>query len=276
MIDVQRWAAFSEGDQGGNPAGVVISDAPTLQAEMQRIARFVGYSETSFATRVGDSWRVRYFSPEAEIPFCGHATIALGAALTLQHGPGRYPLELAESNISVEGQLHGDRFSIALQSPPTRAEPISDEQLQQALGLFGLTRNDLDARVAPALIHAGSNHLLLMLRSKAALAAMTYDIRAGRRLMQAHGWVTVMLGVSESASLFHARNAFAYGGVYEDPATGAAAAALAGYLRDINWPHEGRIEIHQGDAMGVPCRLRADLTGAPGSSIRVSGTARRI
>ena len=50
---------------------------------MQRIAAEVGYSETAFAMRDGDRWRVRYFSPEAEVPFCGHATIALGAALAV-------------------------------------------------------------------------------------------------------------------------------------------------------------------------------------------------
>ena len=60
---------------------------------------------------------------------------------------------------------------------------------------------------------------------------MTYDFARGQALMRQEGWVTVLLGHAESAVRFSTRNAFAYGGVYEDPATGASTAAFAGYLR---------------------------------------------
>ena len=62
----------------------------------------------------------------------------------------------------------------------------------------------------------------------------------------------------------------------EDPATGAATAALAGYLRDLGWPHGGAIDVVQGEDMGMRSRLRAEIGPAPGSSIRVSGAARWI
>ena len=61
-----------------------------------------------------------------------------------------------------------------------------------------------------------------------------------------------------------------------DPATGAATAAFAGYLRDIDWPHGGSIEIIQGEDMGSRSRLHAVIPSAPGSSIRVSGATRII
>jgi PhzF family phenazine biosynthesis protein len=115
---------------------------------------------------------------------------------------------------------------------------------------------------------------VLALRSRAALAAMKYEFDAGRRLMNQEGWVTILLAHAETAQRFHTRNPFASGGVYEDPATGAATAAFAGYLRDIAWPHQGVIDIVQGEDMGVPSRLRAEIPPVPGSSIRVSGTAR--
>jgi PhzF family phenazine biosynthesis protein len=69
-------------------------------------------------------------------------------------------------------------------------------------------------------------------------------------------------------------NPFASGGVYEDPATGAATAALGGYLRDLGWPHGGVIDIIQGEDMGQRSLLRAEIPPEPGSAIRVSGTAR--
>lgn len=103
---------------------------------------------------------------------------------------------------------------------------------------------------------------------------MGYDQGAGAALMNGAGLVTIALVQAASPTLFHARNAFAAGGVLEDPATGAAAAALAGYLRDLGWPHGRALAIHQGDDMGVPSRLLVNLTDRPGESIRVSGQAR--
>ncbi len=80
-----RLAAFTTDPSGGNPAGVWIGEALPADAEMQRIAAEVGYSETAFLAPDGSGragrFRVRYFSPLAEVPFCGHATIASGVAL---------------------------------------------------------------------------------------------------------------------------------------------------------------------------------------------------
>ncbi len=273
---IQRLAAFSNGDVGGNPAGVIVTDRLPDDATMQRIAADVGYSETAFATPQGEGWRVRYFSPEAEVPFCGHATIALGAALAMRHGNATYALALNDVAITVDGSHDASGLWAALRSPPTRSAPADAARLVEALDLFGLSRTDLDDRLPPATIHAGADHFVLMLRDRATLAAMRYDFDRGRHLMRREGWLTVLLGHAVSNRRFATRNAFAYGGVYEDPATGAATAALAGYLRDLGWPHGGTIEVEQGDDMGVPSRLRADIGPQPGSAVRVSGTVRPI
>ena len=90
-MNVQRIAAFSDGNKGGNPAGVVLLKDPMTESEMRSIATEVGYSETAFAYPLAEdesAWRVRYFSPESEVPFCGHATIALGAVLGEHAGAG--------------------------------------------------------------------------------------------------------------------------------------------------------------------------------------------
>ncbi len=273
-MNILRIAAFSDGDTGGNPAGVVIADTLPSVLDMQRIADQVGFSETAFAAKAGMSWRVRYFSPAAEVPFCGHATIALGAALALNQGDGTFALTLNQAEITVEGRRNGNIIMAALQSPPTRSASVAASLVSEALGLFGYASKDLNPTVPPAVAHAGADHLVLMLNSRATLASMKYDFDAVRALMIREGWVTILLGYAETPQRFHTRNAFAYGGVYEDPATGAATAALAGYLRDIDWPHGGTIDIVQGEDMGMRSRLRADITSTPGSSIRVSGTAR--
>jgi len=273
-MNVQKIAAFCDGNKGGNPAGVIITDSHPDSAEMQRIAAQVGYSETAFAMPAGKAWRVRYFSPESEVPFCGHATIALGAALALEKGSGIYPLILNEAEITVEGSHDGDTVSAALQSPPTHSAPMPTGLLNEVLNLFGYSIDDLNPDIPPARAHGGADHLVIALKTRKALASMNYDLDAGRQLMLRQGLITILFAYAEKPQLFHTRNPFASGGVYEDPATGAATAALAGYLRDINWPHQGMIDIVQGEDMGTRSILKAVIPATPGSSIRVSGAAR--
>src|SRR3954464_1309614 len=80
---VLRYAAFTEDPSGGNPAGVVLDAAGMSPDEMQATAADVGYSESAFvklAERDGE-YTVRYYSPLAEVAFCGHATVAAAVAL---------------------------------------------------------------------------------------------------------------------------------------------------------------------------------------------------
>lgn len=275
-MDIRRIAAFSDGDSGGNPAGVSIAGALPGASAMQRIAAEVGFSETAFATPIDGGWRVRYFSPESEVPFCGHATIALGAALVLDHGDGVFALKLNDANITVEGRRDGKRIIAALQSPPTHSAVADPHLVEDALSLFGYAHADLDSDIPPALAQAGASHLVLALRTRQALSDMAYALDAGRRLMNRAGLVTIVLAYAETPQRFHTRNPFASGGIYEDPATGAGTAALAGYLRDIGWPHGGMIDVVQGEDMGSRSLLRAEFTPIVGSSIRISGTARLI
>jgi PhzF family phenazine biosynthesis protein len=275
-MNVERIAAFADGEVGGNPAGVVVCAVLPEAIAMQTLAAEVGYSETVFAAPSDENWRVRYFAPKVEVDFCGHATIALGAALALRYGDGTFRLQLNNAKITVEGRRAGSTMTAALQSPPTRSELASSRLVAEALALFAYSHADLDERIPPAIANAGANHLVLALKSRERLSAMRYELDAGRTLTKAEGIGTISLIYAETPQLFHVRNPFPIGGVYEDPATGAAAAALAGYLRNLGWPHGGAIEIVQGEDMGVRSRLHAQIPSTLGASIRVSGTARLI
>lgn len=275
-MTVIKIASFADGSQGGNPAGVVISEQHPTESEMRCIAAEVGYSETAFAMPQGQGWRVRYFSPESEVPFCGHATIALGAALAMQNGNGVFPLQLNAAEISVEGKVESGQVCAALQSPATHSKAASEALVSEVLKLFGYSQTDLNEDIPSALAHGGADHLIIALNSRAALSAMDYQLQAGREIMQREGLVTIMFVFSETPTRFHSRNAFASGGVFEDPATGAASAAFAGYLRDLGWSHQGSIEIIQGEDMGMRSIIHAEIPDLPGSSIRVSGSTRMI
>lgn len=275
-IEFQRLSAFSDGEVGGNPAGVVLSDTMPDARIMQTVAAEVGYSESVFLEPDGDVWRTRYFSPEAEVPFCGHATIAAGAALGQRFGAGTYRLRLNSGEITVDAMQEGQRWSAALTSPPAHHQPAPAALLGSILEAFGMQRGDLAEAPPPAIASAGANHLILPLRDRGTLERMDYDFETVHALMTGQDLTTIALIWQESPTLFQARNAFAVGGVVEDPATGAAAAAFGAYLRDGGHSDIRRFTIVQGETMGQRSILQVDSDGPIGSGVRVAGTVRHI
>ena len=275
-MDVLRLSAFSHEGRGGNPAGVVFCEVMPTEDEMLRVAKEVGYSETAFLVRQADGWRVRYFAPAMEVPFCGHATIALGAALGERLGLGEYRLFLNDDEIKVHAETSGNGFSAMLYSPGTSSEEAPNEFVDNVLKGFHLTREALDRAFPVRFASAGAKHLILFLKDRSTLAHMQYQFDRVRDLMLEQSLITISLLWLASEQVFHSRNAFASGGVYEDPATGAAAAALAGYLRDIGWQGKCEFTILQGEDMGMPSRLQVRFGSMIGESVAVSGETRHI
>ncbi|MDF2177005.1 PhzF family phenazine biosynthesis isomerase [Aliiglaciecola sp. CAU 1673] len=274
-LEVIKLAAFADGMQGGNPAGVAIVEAFPSEQEMIRLAAEVGFSETVFAVPQNNGFRVRYFSPATEVAFCGHATVALGYALFRQYGSGTHQLVLNHANISVSADNSG---RITLISPSTTSRPADQKLLEKYLPIFGLKAGDLSTDIPPGIANAGNDHLVLALNAKQRLDEMAYDFERAKTAMQEDNLVTVALLYQESPVLMHFRNAFAYGDVYEDPATGAAAAAVTGYLREqkLLTFHNSKANLRflQGHKMGVPCVLDACASNSKGEGIALSGLVR--
>lgn len=273
-MDVERWSAFTTDPTGGNPAGVVVADARPDAVTMQRIAAEVGYSETAFLVPEGSGrWWCRYFAPAAEVPFCGHATIASGVALATQD-PALEAAVLATSvgDVAVAIDRSGAAVRAELTSPAAAVASLDETDLAELLACFGWDRGVLDPALPPAVGYAGAHHPVLALAQRDTLAAMTYDFDGLRALMAARDWTTVQVVHREDAATFHARDPFPVGGVVEDPATGAAAAALGAYLRGRGeLPEDGRFVVHQGVDLGRPSVLHVDASGDGG--VRVAGTA---
>jgi PhzF family phenazine biosynthesis protein len=276
-MEILKIAAFSEKGKGGNPAGVVFCDEMPPDGEMLRIAKQVGYSETAFLHPIEGGWRVRYFAPQMEVPFCGHATIASGAALGERFGEGKYNLRINNGEISVSAAKSSSGvFMATLQSPETWSVEAPLDFVAKVLKEFNLAISDLNAKFPLRFAFAGAKHLMLVLQDHEKLKTMSYHFENVKALMAKEDLVTIDLLWAASDQLFHARNPFPPGGVYEDPATGAAAAALAGYLRDIGWPGGNSFDIMQGEEMGSLSRLKVQFTRVKGSSIQVSGETRYI
>jgi PhzF family phenazine biosynthesis protein len=268
-----RLAAFANGNTGGNPAGVWIGEALPDAKSMQAIARDVGFSETAFvAPASGGERTIRYYSPEAEVSFCGHATIATGVVLGQSEGEGTYRLSTAVGKVPVTARRADGAFVASLTSVEPRHKPVPVHLLDAVLPVLDWTQKDLDDAIPPAIAYAGAWHLVLAARNADRLATLAYEFDALKALMLQHDLTTLQLVWREQDSLIHSRNPFPVGGVVEDPATGASAAALGGYLRDagiIEAPFS--FTIRQGEAMGRPSRLSVDVAESGG--VVVSGTA---
>lgn len=284
-VEILRLSAFPAAPAGGNPAGVVLDARGLDEARMQRIAAEVGYSETAFAVDPamgGDARhvRVRYFSPTAEVPFCGHATIALSVALAERLGTGafRFATPAGEVEIATSPGSAAPEASFTSVEPSVRELPA--DAARELLDLLGVTRDDLDPRWPLREAFAGNAHPVVALRRGDVFDGLAFDPDALRALMDRAGWpgtVTVVRfpdGDSDDSgeARVEARNLFPVGEITEDPATGSAAAALGAYVRELRGASApARLVVDQGRHVGRPSVLTVDIP--PRGGITVSGTA---
>ncbi|MCW3009768.1 MAG: PhzF family phenazine biosynthesis isomerase [Solirubrobacterales bacterium] len=276
MPELLRYTAFPDAPHGGNPAGVVL-DAIGLDPDaMLAIAADLGFSETAFvvARETPGTYDVRYFAPDAEVPFCGHATIATAVALAARDGAGPIALHTAAGLVAVETSVGPEGTTATLTSVPPSVEEPPEGLVPRALAALGWSREELDPELPPRVAFAGARHLVLGAATRERLARLDYDFEALRALCLEHDLITVDLVWREDATTFHARNPFPVGGVVEDPATGAAAAAFGGYLRALGLlTPPAEVTVLQGVDMGRPSRLVVGLDPDV-AGVRVRGTAR--
>ncbi len=267
-----RLAAFADAPGGGNPAGVWIGESLPSVEDMQRIAADVGYSETAFiAPLTGTDKTIRYFSPEIEVPFCGHATIATGVVLGREQGPGNYTLDTQVGHIPID-VVEDDGIRVTLKSVEPRHRPIDPARLNEYLDIIGWQDAALDEAIPAAFAYAGAWHLVIAVAERETLANLDYDFDRARQEMPKDDIVTFQLIWRESNDTIHSRNPFPVGGVVEDPATGAAAAALGGYLRAMGAVEApAKLTILQGEDMGRLSRLLIHVPVTGG--IEVTGSA---
>ncbi|MGI9822023.1 PhzF family phenazine biosynthesis protein [Agromyces sp. Marseille-Q5079] len=272
--EILRYAAFTDRPDGGNPAGVVLDASALTDAEMQAIAAEVDFAETAFVTgRDGDAYRLRYFSPIAEVPFCGHATVATAVALAERGVGGGIRFATPVGDILIETTTGAAGPRAAFTSVDTDLADLPEATVDRLLDLLGLDASALSTTLPPRLAFAGNWHPVLVLDDAAAFDGFAFDAADVRAYMDEQGWpatITVLHRLGEAR--FEARNLFPVGRITEDPATGSAAASVGGYLRALGAVDvPGRVVIEQGRHVGRPGELTVDIPAAGG--ITVSGGA---
>lgn len=290
---IRRYSAFTDNPEGGNPAGVVLDATGLSVADMQSIAADVGYSETAFLTARADKqdeFEVAYFTPVAEVDFCGHATIASGVALAEAASAGgerddtddygdatsrHYSFHTKAGVIAVDVLLTPVGYAATLTSPPTSVAQIDDAVMDELLDALDWHWEDLDERFPPAVGWSGNWHPVLVAGSRTRLRRLDYDYDLLAELSQREGWTTIQLVFpDDNDSLmrtWYSRNPGPGVGIDEDPATGSAAVAFGAYLVSTGTAAPGDVfTILQGDDMGRPSVL---LLTVGNGAMRVTGTA---
>ncbi|MCX4848328.1 PhzF family phenazine biosynthesis protein [Streptomyces sp. NBC_00893] len=302
--EVLRYTAFSADPEGGNPAGVVLDASGLDDAAMLAVAAELGYSESAFLTGWGEpggsgalgsagaqdgtgsqdggrapaarEYTIRYFSPKAEVPFCGHATVATALALAERDGPGDLVFRTLAGTVPVTVTREGAELRATLTSVEPDVLDIAPDDLAEALAALDWPAADLDPALPPRIAFAGARHLVLAAATRERLADLSYDFARLEALMHRLDLTTLQLVWRQAPDVFHVRDPFPVGGVVEDPATGAAAAAFGAYLRDRSLvPGTAVLTLYQGEDMGRPGTLTVELR-ADDARVRVSGTGARI
>ena len=274
-MEILRYRAFTTTEldsTSGNPAGVVTGAEDLTDADMLHIAAELGYSETAFLSSVSrDAARIRYFTPRAEIAFCGHATIASGVALAR----GGYGPTVNLLTNAGEVAVEVTRSRATLVAVDTSVKPLTGDLLDELLVALRLTATDLDPALPPAFVRGGNPHPLVLVRREA-LEQLDHDAEAVLELQNGEGWDgTIPVVHRIDATRFASRNPFPRGGIREDPATGSAAAGLGAYLRAGNHlAAPSTITVLQGAEVGRPSLITVEVPRE--GRVRVTGTAEQM
>ncbi len=284
---------FTDRVFSGNPLAVLPDARGLSTGQMQRIAVEFNLSETAFVLppeEAANTRRLRIFTPGAELPFAGHPTIGSAVVLasigdvpltgeatriTFEVGAGPVPVTI----YARDGRVRSAQLTAAM--PPERMAVDLPAAADIARAVSLEADDLLQDSFAPEAWTAGVPFLFVALRDRDAL---------GRARVEPSAWdaVAARTGIGEvylftmdvvpGAGADVRARMFAPGlGVAEDPATGGAAAAFAGYLGVRARLRDGpaRWVVHQGVEMGRPSRLEVEADKVAGAVVaaRVGGAA---
>ncbi|HQO09419.1 MAG TPA: PhzF family phenazine biosynthesis protein [Clostridiales bacterium] len=261
-IKVYTLNAFVKEGRGGNPAGVVLSADLITDAEMQLIAKIVGFSETAFVLKTNNAdYGLRYFTPAGEVPLCGHATVASFGLLALK-GPvsaGKYKLETKAGILNVE--VLPDKKILMDQNLPEYYETIDKNEIAESLEIpVEAICSELPVQV----VSTGLKDIIVPVRSLKKLLEIRpyfHKIAEVSRKYDGAGY-HVFATETKNNSTAHCRNFAPLYDIPEESATGTASGALACYMFKygiINEEQAENIIFEQGYYMGSPSEISASL-----------------
>lgn len=262
-LNVHLVNSFTRNNTGGNPAGVVLNPPKLSDAQKITIARQVGFSETAFVYS-GESageetdFKVDFFTPESEVDFCGHATLAVFFTLFSlnQLAAGTYSQKTKAGILNVTVSADGVIMQQTL--PATRQGPDVNT-VAAALGIpaetiteTGLPIEIISTGLPDILVPVQSNQLDNLKPNYDAIAQLS-------REFDSIGFHVFELNQSPSFTA-HCRNFAPLYGINEESATGSASGALGCYLVKHVFPTETHFLLEQGRAMGCSSQIQVEIS----------------
>lgn len=275
--------AFTDTLFGGNPAGVVLlpegADFPSDEVCVKTAAE-LRYSETAFIKKLGEKeFRIRYFTPAAEVELCGHATIGSFTAL-LYAGiikPGEvYMNHTLSGDLNIEVNENGVLMDMAV--PQKINEITSEEALEELYEIMGISyqeQKEKGIKLHPQMISTGLPDIMMPVCTLADLEAIEPDMKrlsdlsARYEVVGVHAFTldcnvgglgpvemntyTHGLGSGDGDATCHVRNFAPLYDIDEEAATGTSNGALTyyGYLNGFVFPGDD-CKFVQGEKMDRP------------------------
>lgn len=273
----------------GNPLAVVLDGSGFDDEHMQSIAREFNLSETVFVLPPEDPAHraaLRIFTPARELPFAGHPTIGTAVLLAiLDHAESGFVLEERVGPVACRASVTGEGAGQAIFRLPRLPARVgasgNDEAIARALGVL---TSDIGvgigaARLAPAVYSAGVPYHIVPMATRMAVDRVEPVATEWAQAFGEgpQGVYAVAFDPVDNSHHLYARMRDVGFGIGEDPATGSAAAALAGALFDALNPPDGshRFVIEQGYRMGRPSQIGLTLHVEGGAlvSVDIDGSA---
>lgn len=206
--------AFASGPFAGNPAAVVVTEAPLSETLMQNIAAQNNLSETAFVTLGEQPLALRWFTPTVEIDLCGHATLAAAHVLLSHHYISGDTVKFD----SLSGELVVCRIGSGLQLdfPLRPAMPVTTPSVDEIALALHCKPEDIECCFK-------AKALMVVLKDEVLLARLQPSMQPLKRLDEFGVMVTAASRPIDFVVRFFAPNA----GIDEDPVTGSAYTTLA-------------------------------------------------
>lgn len=259
-VQVQIVSAFTEDPLGGNRAGVVLDATNLSEAEMQAVAREVGYSETAFITESSRADRgIRFFTPNGEVDLCGHATIATYSLLFARSliGVGHTTHELKAGVLDVS--IENDGYVKMQQTPPVFGAVLSTALVAEILRV---PEEWIDSTgFKPQIVSTGLHDVLVPIDTRGHLFAVNPDFERMKSYNLASETVGFHLFTFDTLALeavAHCRNFAPAYDILEEAATGSSSGALACYLH-ASKPNSKTYLFEQGYSMNSPSEIVVEL-----------------
>ncbi|MHB1297070.1 MAG: PhzF family phenazine biosynthesis protein [Gemmatimonadaceae bacterium] len=276
---------------GGNQLAVFPDASGIPEAMLLPITREFNFSEVTFCYPPADAAntrRVRIFTPGGELPFAGHPVIGTAAALALHEGAlagattGRFLFELGAGVVPVDVRVEGESLAWAELSAVKMPEVGPQVPTLDTLAeMLSLETNDLvGGALSPQAVSCGYPFLLVPLKTVAAVSRARLRLERWERTL-AKSWAPEILVAAKDPDggpqHWRARMFGPGINIMEDPATGGAAAAFAGWLALKETRTDGSFawSIDQGIEMERPSRIEigADKSNGAVTAVRVAGRA---